>query len=109
MDSSGWAEVELGEAGGSIKYFEKGERKTASLNAFMKSAEKTAEEITDRVKVLHQAFHKDTEPPAEPSFLCNLENRERKSYCPVRHLCSYWNEELKEVKEEAEDRQLVLY
>lgn len=109
MDSSGWAEVELSEDGGTIKYYEKGQRKTASLNAFMKPAQKTAEEIAPRVQVLHQAFHNDIEPPAEPSFLCDLNNREKKSYCPVRHLCSNWHEGLQQETENVKDLQMTLY
>ena len=109
LDSSGWASVELTEKSGVIRYFERGERKTASLNACMQPAEKTYEEILPRVKVLWNAFHKDIEPPCEPSFLCDLNNRERKSYCPVRNLCPYWNKELRENKTEEKEQQMVLY
>jgi len=109
LDSSGWASVELTEKDGFIKYYEKGERKTASLDAHMQSVEKTCREIEPRIKVLHNAFHKDITPPSEPSFLCDLNNRERKSYCPVRHICPYWNEELREKILVDREKQMALY
>jgi len=109
LDSSGWASVELTENDGIIRYFEKGERKTAALNACMEPVQKTHAEIEPRVKVLWNAFFKDIVPPCEPSFLCDLNNREKKSYCAVRHICPHWNGGLKEEKMEEKDRQLVLY
>lgn len=109
LDSSCWASVEMDEEKSLIRFYEKGERKVASLDACMQPVEKTYEAIEPRVKTLWNAFHKDIEPPCEPSFLCDLNNRERKSYCPVRHLCPFWNEGLREEKVEEKDRQMVLY
>ena len=92
MDASAWARVILSSEKALVKYLEKNEWKLLTIKDLKLSpSSEIAEKTKNRIEILHRAFEEDIEPDPEPSYLCNLENREKKSYCPVRKFCSYWN------------------
>jgi len=102
MDAAGWAVVHIDKDGAYLSHKDKeGWKDTEIKDLFLQPTDEFRAEIEDRVLLLDKVMRGEIEAPCEISFLCNMENRTKKIYCPVYQHCECWKEKFGEKNDES--------